>query len=584
MTSPKPRETKSKPAADPTNVPTTATSDKPINDPGTLDDPKQSTGSSADKLPEPPVTRTGAETQPDTSEGIAAIVSVFLTKSSQTSEIAGDPVTSTDAGTQPEPSKGVAAIVSMLLPQDSQVSEITDYPTSQIGHGIVITAGSEVHTALNSQGSLVLDGTPLASGQASIISGQTISAESGTVFVNGIPQQPSVLKRPSTVHGTFTVAGQAHTAVQQTSGVVEIDGESYTYGAVTTVGGSRLTVASEGLVVGTAVIPYAELPAKNSQGAVATINGHTYNFESQSGSIRINGVPASVGDKITTNGEVLTVGSHAIIVGGTTISLAGGQPVNPTATANANIVVAGETITAVKGGNDVVVAGTKLTVGQIATIAGTRVSVASDGIVVGSSTATFSPVGSFTAKGGNAVTVDGTIYLASTMAGHSDAVLIAGQTLSNGGPAATVHGQVITKGLNGVSVVDPSEAATGSSSHDQAESVVTIDGTAYTAVPIPGRSGAVVLQGQTLSIGGSAVTVADHLITEGSNGVSVAVSTSSISDGDPKSIASKNVAGSSTAQQIPTGSSEESSASNLKHRLTVILLGIMVPLLMFVDP
>jgi hypothetical protein len=580
-TSSNPQETNSKPAADPTNVPTTATPDRPINDPGTIDDPKQSTKSSADRLPEPE-----ADTQPDTSKGIAAIISAFLPKTSQASEVADDPVTKTGAGTQPEPSKGVSAIVSMFLPQGSQAFGIVDDPhkgpedldpTPQKGQGIVVTAGSEVHTVLSSQGSIVFDGTLLANGKATAVAGQTISVESGTVILNGVPQLPSNLE--STPHGIFTIAGQGHTAVQQTNGVVEIDGESYTLGAVTAVDGSKVTVASEGLIVGATTIPYAELPAKNAQGAVFTVNGHTYDVDNQSGPVRINGVPASVGDKITTNGEVLTVGAHAINVGGTTISLAGARPVDPTATAAAKIIIAEETMTAVKDGNDVVVAGTTLTLGQIATIAGTRISVASDGIVVGSSTARFSQVDSFTAKNDGAVTVDGTIYLASTISHHSDAVLIAGQTLFNGGPAATVHGQVITKGSNGISVVDPT---TGSSSHGQAESVVTIDGTAYTAVPVPGRSGAVVLQGQTLSIGGSAVTVSGHLFTEGSSGIAVASSTSSPSDGTSGSIASKNIAGSSATEQSPTASSEESSALNRRHGLAVTLLGAMVSLLMLV--
>jgi hypothetical protein len=535
------------------------------------------------------VTRTESDTQPDSSKGIAAIVSAFLPKASQASEVADDPVTKTGAGTQLDPSNGVSAIVSMFLPQDSQASGIADYPhkghedpdpTPQNGHSIVITAGSGVHTVLSSQGSIILDGTPLANGEATAVAGQTMSVKSGTVIVNGVPQLPSNLK--SAPHGIFTVAGQDHTVVQQADGAIEIDGESYTFGAVTAVGGSRVTVAPEGLVVGATTIPYAELPAKKAQGAVFTVNGHTYDVDNQSGSVRINGVPASVGDKITTNGDILTVGSHAINVGGTTISLTGAQPVDPTATAAAKIIIAGETLTAVKDGNDLVIAGTTLTLGQVTTISGTRVSVASDNIVVGSSTAAFSQADSFTAKDGGAVTVDGTIYLASTISDHSDAVLIAGQTLSNGGPAATIHGQVITKGSNGISVIDPTEPATGSSSHGRAESVVTIDGTAYTAVPVPGRSGAVVLQGQTLPIGGSAVTVSGHLFTEGLSGIAVASSTSSPSDGASGSIASKHIAGSSATEQSPSETSDESSASSLRHGLAVMLVGVIVPLLIFV--
>jgi hypothetical protein len=587
-TSPKPKETqtRSQTVADPTSDSATANSDRPNNDGGTAVDPIQGTKSSIYVLPDPAATNTGDETQPNLSKGVSAVVSIFLPQGNQKSEIVDDPVTNTGDVTQPDPSKGVSAIISMLLPQGSRASGIADDPnkapevldpTPQNGHGIVITAGSETHTLLSSQGSIILDSIPLANGQATTVADQMISVESGTVVVNGVPQLPSNLE--STPHGIFTIAGQGHTAVQQADGAVEIDGESYTFGAVTAVGDSKVAIASEGLVVGTTTIPYAELPGKNAQSAVFTVNGHTYNIDNQSGSIRINGIPASVGDRITTNGDVLTVGTHAINVGGTTLSLTGGLPVGPTATASAKIMIAGEKISAVRDGNDVVVAGTTLTLGQLATIAGTRVSVASDGIVVGTSTATFNEVNGPTAIADDAVTIGGTVYLASTIADQSDAVLVAGQTFSKGGPAATIHGQVITMGLNGISV-DPTEPATGSSSHNQASSVVTIDGTVYTAVPIPGRSGAVVLQGQTLSIGGSAVTVADHLVTEGSNGISVAISTSSPSISDSRSVASKNIAGSSTAQQSPTASSDQSSASTLERDFTVTLLGMMVPLLM----
>jgi hypothetical protein len=590
-TSPEPKETqtRSQIVAGPTNVPATADSHKPNNDPGTAVDPKQSTESSIDVLPDPAVTNTGDETQPNLSKGVSAIVSIFLSQGSQVSETADDPVHTGDV-TQSDPSKDVPVTISMFLPQGSQASGFADDPhkgpealdpTSQDGQAIVITASSGVHTLLSSLRSIILDGTPLANGQATVVAGQTISIESGTVIVNGVPQLPSSLE--STPHGRLTIASQDHAAAQRDDGAAEIDGESYTIGAITAVGGSKVTFASEGLVVGTTTFPYAELPAKNAQGAVFTVNGHTYDVENQSGSMRINGIRASVGDEITTNGDILTVGAHAINVGGSTISLTGGQLMDPTATAGAKIIIAGEVITVVKDGNDVVIAGTTLALGQVTTIAGTWVSIASDGVVVGTSTAMFNEVNSATAIAEDAVTIDGTVHLASTMAGQSDAVLIAGQTLSNGGPAATIHGQIITKGLNRISVIAPTESATRFPSHDQAGSVITIDGTVYTAAPISGRSGAVILQGQTLSIGGSAVTVANHLITKGSSGISIVGSPSSPLDGTPGSIASKNIAESSTAQQSPTASSEESSGSNLKHGLTFILLGVMVPLLMFVD-
>jgi len=574
------------------------------------------------------------------------------------------------ANSQSDKWNGISAIISIFLPKGSQPSDSVEHPSRpsgnpipHIGNGVVFSGDSEVHTALSSQGSFVLDGTPLTDGQTTIISGQTINVESGTMFINGVPQHHSVLERPPAPQGPFAGTDQEHTGVHRPSNAAPADGESYALGAVTAVDDPVITVAPGDATAWTSPSTHTESPGQGKHDTIFIINGHTYSVESESASLRINGAPASAGSEITTNGDVLTIGSHAIVVEGATIAFTDGKAGKPVASAGAEIFIAGGSITAIRDGDDVLVAGTKLTLGQIATISGTQISVASDGIVVGSSTATFHDLGSApvemgdalttspsypasgildqptatagasaiingealtalrygadvilagrlltlgqvttisgsrisvasdgvvigsstaafsamdgtTANAGIAVAIDGTVYSASTITSQPNALLFAGQTLREGGTAATINGQVLTNGPNGISFVKPTASA--KSAAHLAETVIIIDGTAYTVTPVAGASGAVVLQGHTLYIGGSDMTIADHLITKGSNGISVASATSSSSAATSESPSSTEVSDSSTTQQSSSVPSDESAASVLSYGLGMNALSLVV--------
>lgn len=490
--------------------------------------------------------------------------------------------TKTVANGQSSPWDGVAAIVSMFLPKGSRPSDTAEGhnlppndPASHVDHGVIITAGSGVHTAVASQGSIVLDGTPLDDGQATVVSGQTISAKSGTVFVNNIPKHQSVLENPAAAQSPSAVTDHEHTGNHQADDTVQADGESSNSGAVTADDGSALTAAE-----GANDSAHGDLLNHGKPDAVFAVNGHIYGAESKSGTLYINGAPASVGDIISINGDVLTIGSHEISFQSTAIALPDGSTKVATATAGVDIVVGQEKISALKDGADVFIAGNRLTLGQVTTIAGTRVSVASNGVVVGSSTAAFHTMDGSAATVGTAVTVDGTVYYASTMAGQPHVAFLAGQTLREGEAAVTIDGQVITNGPNGVSLVEPTAPATVASATHSPESLLIIDGTTYTATPVSGKSGVVVLQGQTLSVGGPAVTIASQLITEGSNGISVVGSTSLSSDAKTKSPSSTEVSESSTTTDSELRPSDETSASvrscgNGKNALSFAIVFVM---------
>lgn len=493
--------------------------------------------------------------------------------------------TKTTANGQSSPWDGVAAIVSMFLPKGSRPSKAAEVhvsppndPASHEDHGIVITAGSGVHTALARQGSIVLDGTPLVDGQAKIVSGQKISVKSGTVFVNGVAQHLSTLEHLPAAQSPPAVADQGHTGNNQANDAVQADRESFNLDEVTAVDGSILT-AAEGANDAT----HGNSPSQGKPDAVFAVNGHIYGAERKSRTLYINGAPASAGDKITINGDVLTIGSHEIGFQGTTITLPDGRPKVATATAGVNMIIGQETIEALKDGSDVLIAGNRLTQGQITTMAGTRLSVASNGVVVGSSTAEFHPMDGASANAGTAITIDGTVYSASTMAGQPHVAFLAGQTLWEGGSAVTIDGQVITNGPDGVSIVKPTAPATVPSATLSAEDSLVIDGAIYTATPVSGKSGVVVLQGQTLSVGRPAVTIAGHSITEGSNGLSVVGFTSMSSDAKSKPPSSTKASESPANTDSESTPSEESSTSIRNYGSGNNAMGLIILLVMFMS-
>ena len=492
--------------------------------------------------------------------------------------------TKTIANGQSSPWDGVAAIVSMFLPKGSRPSDTAEGhnlppndPASHVNHGVIISAGSGVHTALASQGSIVLDGTPLVDGQATVISGQTISAKSGTVFVNGVPQHYSA-SSPSAGQTPSAVTGQEHTDNHEADDAAQADRQSANLGVVTAVDGS-ITTAAEGTNDNT----HGDSPNHGKPDAVFAVNGHINGVENTSGTLYINGAPASVGDIITINGDVLTIGSHEIGFQGTTIARPDGRPEAATATAGVDIVVGQEKISALKDGADVLIAGNRLALGQVTTIAGTRVSVASNGVVVGSSTAAFHTMNDTPANAGTAITINGTVYFASTMAGQPHVAFLTGQTLREGGAAVTINGKVITNGANGVSLVKPTAPPTVVSATYPAENLLVIDGVTYTATPVSGKTGVVVLQGQTLSVGGPAITVAGHLITEGSSGISVVGSASSSSNAKSKSPSTTESSQISATTDTESTPSEASSASVRSCRSGNSVLGLFIIIVMFMN-
>jgi hypothetical protein len=260
--------------------------------------------------------------------------------------------------TQLDSSEGVAAILSMLLTQGSQgtntdgapqITPASD-PESFNDPNTAASMGSEVHTLLAGQGRVDVDDTPLVDGQAIVVDGQTISTMSGAAMASNFPKSHLVFVQAPTPLGVSAVAGQEHTAVEHADGNFQIDGESLTvYSASTlpdqpdavllaghtlsqggspiTIDGQIITYGQNGISVGDSAAPVAATVTADHVEFVFTIDSTVYTatpVPERSGVVVLQGHTLSLSDSGLTAGDRLltkgTEGVSIVVAGGTSTS------------------------------------------------------------------------------------------------------------------------------------------------------------------------------------------------------------------------------------------------------------------------
>ncbi|KAI9714027.1 MAG: hypothetical protein M1820_000757 [Bogoriella megaspora] len=148
--------------------------------------------------------------------------------------------------------------------------------------------------------------------------------------------------------------------------------------------------------------------------------------------------------------------------------------------------------------------------------------------------------------------------------GHGgSAVVIDGTTLSVGGRAVTIDGQVVSgvtagfvvgTGADASSIVLSSTARSG-----EVGAVFTgTDGALETALAVPGQSGEVVVDGTTLSVGGEAATVDGVVVSEGSHGLVVGTGSTATTEALTSLSGSGGSLPAPTSAANPTGTSSSS--------------------------
>ncbi|KAK4962051.1 hypothetical protein LTR10_002548 [Elasticomyces elasticus] len=419
-----------------------------------------------------------------------------------------------------------------------------------------------------------------------------VVASSGDVAVDGTTVAQAPLPTggaPASV--AFTASGQAITAVQDPSrpNVVNVDGVTVTRGGdPATVNGVPVSYASSGLVAGSSLV----LPVSAEGAAATTFVAGSQTFEvSQDGSGGPTVLVAGGSTRTLIPGQATTIdgvtfspqATGGIVIGDTSTVQPLVAQASTTDPAEAFITVGGKTVTATQGSSGsagvVEVGGTTLSEGgSPITISGQVISVASNGIVVGSQTVVYSteaqaspadPAEAVVTLGGQTLTaIQGS-------SGSTNVVEVAGTTLSVGGSAATISGQVISAASNGIVVGSQTVAySTGM----QPSAVFTASGSAFTAVE-GSELGVVVVDGTTLSVGGPAQTVDGVVLSAATGGVVVGGSTTVIySTG---SQASQQSGGVSSTASGPSGSGGVASATSTPSAASawsqpgMVVLGLM---------
>ena len=251
------------------------------------------------------------------------------------------------------------------------------------------------------------------------------------------------------------------------------------------------------LILGTSTLPGFIPSASAAPGKVITTAGQILTILSNGAAI--DGQTLSIGQGITVSGTPISLGLDGFVIASSTINL-------PATTAAQVLTAAGQTMTIGANGG-VIIAGTTLVPNAPAVnIAGTRISLGPNGLIVGTSTIslpTVTPSAVISAAGQAGIL------------GPDGYFTIAGTTLSPEAPAITVAGTRISLGSNGLII--------GTSTLPlPPTSMITIAGHAY---PISEVSNGLVIGDSTLHPGQPAITISGTPLALQGSGLVIGTST-----------------------------------------------------------
>ncbi|KAK5713549.1 hypothetical protein LTR15_011249 [Elasticomyces elasticus] len=217
-----------------------------------------------------------------------------------------------------------------------------------------------------------------------------------------------------------------------------------------------------------------------------------------------SGGDPAVGGQTTPSGQATAVDSIAIAIGSSG---------NPESTESRTVIsVGGQTITATPD-QPLVISGSTLSSGQAAIVGGHTVSSNSAGLVIDGTSTVQLPTGSNSQSADLVVTLNEQLATAST--DSPGAMIIHGTTLDPGGSAATIQGTEVSADSARL-VIGGSITVTISSA--TAAATLTLGNDVLTAYD-PQGTGAALVDGTTLSLGGPAATINGTLVSMNSAGL-----------------------------------------------------------------
>ncbi|OQO06490.1 hypothetical protein B0A48_08273 [Cryoendolithus antarcticus] len=367
--------------------------------------------------------------------------------------------------------------------------------------------------------------------------GQPIqSAEPGTSPTAG--EKTSAANQPGP--GTLRSGTEQHSALQPAEGANGGTTQPVGSGAAGTF--APVPVSTANIVIGsvTLAIPVASAaisdadPAATVPAPSITLAGTTILASAAS-----NGVVVLDGTTVTAGGSPVVVGSQTVqvigggvVADGTTISIPSAIPASVVAPADdpQSITLGSATLAAQAGASGVVVVGgTTLSAGGVpVVIAGQTVNIVPSGIIVDGTTISLggagSPLAAATTAGSvTVVTLNSAAFTVSAPSALGAAV-VNGVTLSAGGPATRIDGQLVSATSGGVVVDGQTVSLAPQVTPGAAVLFTATNGQSITASQ-GSATGLVIVGGSTLSVGGAAVTISGQVISAATGGVVVDGST-----------------------------------------------------------
>ena len=385
----------------------------------------------------------------------------------------------------------------------------------------VVSVGSTTLTA-DSSSNFVIGSQTLAPGSAPIThSGIVFSLpSSGTGVVIG-PSTQSVLAPTPQSAPIITLGGSTLTA--DSSSQFYIGSQTLAPGGTIVRGSQVVSLAPNAatVVIGSQTKQLSHQPIAPASTPVITIDGSTLTANSAS-HFEIGSQTLVPGGAAITNSAGQTVslaaGGSSVVVDGQT------QPVSQQVATPAPVITIGNSRITANSQSQFVVGSQTLAAGASAiTVSNQVISLASSGnaVVFGQRTQAINAPSQFVAKQAPILTLGQSTFTANSKSEY----FVAGQTLHAGSPAIVVSGSTISLAPSAAAVVVNGKTASltpHSILATVAAPVITIGPSAVTAAP----NGEYVVAGQTLSAGGSAITVSGTRISLGSDASDLVVGSS----------------------------------------------------------
>ena len=241
--------------------------------------------------------------------------------------------------------------------------------------------------ATQSPDTIIVDGQSVVRGANPIMaSGTPVALRSNGDLILGTSTLPGFILSASAAPGeVITTAGQIFTIL---SNGAAIDGQTLSTGQAITVSGTPISLGLDGLVIASSTINLPAIPAAQ----VLTAAGQTL-------TIGVNGGITIAGTTLVPNepavnmaGTSISLGPNGLVVGTSTISL-------PTITPAAVISAAGQAGILGPDGYFTIADTTLSPEAPAITVAGTRISLGSNGLMIGSSTLPLPPTSMVTIAG-----------------------------------------------------------------------------------------------------------------------------------------------------------------------------------------